>query len=64
MKTLGFAGLAALVAFLAAPSAGMAQAQDADHFNWHGALARGKTLQITGISGMATRMKQWFKANF
>lgn len=51
MKTVGFAGLAAVVAFLAAPSAGLAQAQDADHFSWHGALARGKTLEITGISG-------------
>lgn len=51
MKTVGFAGLAAVVAFLAAPSAGVAQAQDADHFNWHGALARGKTLEVTGIAG-------------
>jgi len=51
MKIVVFAGLAVVAAYLAAPSAGVAQAQDADHFSWHGALARGKTLEISGISG-------------
>ncbi len=49
MKTAVFAGLAAVAALATAPA--VARAQDADHFNWHGALARGKTLEITGIAG-------------
>jgi hypothetical protein len=51
MKTVVLAGLAAVAAFAAAPAARVAQAQDADHFSWHGALARGKTLEVTGIAG-------------
>jgi hypothetical protein len=51
MKTMVLAGLAAVAAFVAAPGSARAQAQDADHFSWHGVLARGKTLEISGISG-------------
>ena len=51
MKTVVLAGLAAFAASLAVPAPGVAQAQDADHFSWHGALARGKTLEISGVSG-------------
>jgi hypothetical protein len=47
-KTALLAGIAAAAA-LAATSP--ARAQDADHFSWHGTLARGKTLEISGISG-------------
>jgi hypothetical protein len=50
MRTMVLAGLAA-VAFVAAPGVACAQAQDADRFNWHGALARGQTLEVTGIAG-------------
>jgi hypothetical protein len=50
MRTMVLAGLAA-VAFVAAPGVARAQAQDADRFNWHGALARGQTLEVTGIAG-------------
>jgi hypothetical protein len=47
-RTALLTALAAVAALAAAPPA---RAQDADHFSWHGALARGKTLEITGISG-------------
>ncbi len=47
-RTALLAGLAAAAALAAAPAA---RAQDADHFSWHGALARGKTLELSGISG-------------
>ncbi|MGD0483929.1 MAG: DUF4097 family beta strand repeat-containing protein [Gemmatimonadales bacterium] len=47
-RTALLTALAAAAAFAAAPTA---RAQDSDHFNWHGALARGKTLEITGIAG-------------
>lgn len=43
------AGLAAVAALVSAPAP--ARAQDADHFRWHGALAQGKTLEISGIAG-------------
>ena len=47
-RTALLTALAAAAAVAAAPAA---RAQDVDHFNWHGVLARGKTLDITGISG-------------
>jgi len=47
-RTAFLTALAAAAALAGAPAG---RAQDADHFNWHGALARGKTLEITGISG-------------
>jgi len=51
MRIAVLAGLAAVAALAAAPAPAVAQAQDADHFSWHGALARGKTLELTGIAG-------------
>jgi hypothetical protein len=51
MRTMVLAGLAAAAAFAAAPASARAQTQDADHFSWHGVLARGKALQISGIAG-------------
>ncbi len=48
MRTIRTACLGAL-ALLAA--AAVAQAQDANHWSWHGALARGKTLEIRGVNG-------------
>lgn len=47
-RTAFLTALAAAAALAGAPAA---RAQDSDHFTWHGALARGKTLEITGISG-------------
>jgi Toastrack DUF4097 len=49
MRPVMLVGIAAAVAFAVAPAT--TTAQDADHFSWHGALARGKTLQVTGIAG-------------
>ena len=49
------AGLAAAAALAVAPPA---RAQDADHFNWHGTLAQGKTLEISGIAG-SIRVEAW-----
>ena len=50
MTRIGFAGLAALAVLATAPVA-RAQGTDADHWNWRGVLARGKTLEIRGIAG-------------
>ena len=47
-RTALLAAFAAAAALAAAPAA---RAQDSDHFNWHGALARGKTLELSGIAG-------------
>jgi hypothetical protein len=38
-------------ALLAAAPAARAQAQDANHWSWHGAVAPGKTLEIRGVNG-------------
>lgn len=46
-KTALLACVAAAAALAAAP----ARAQDADHFSWHGTVARGKTVEIRGVSG-------------
>ncbi len=47
-RTAFLTALAAAAALAAAP---VARAQDSDHFNWHGALARGKTLALSAIAG-------------
>jgi len=39
------------VALLVSAFAARAQAQDANHWSWHGAIAQGKTLEIRGING-------------
>ncbi len=51
MRTAVLAGVAAVAALAAAAAPATGQAQGADQFSWHGALARGKTLEITGIAG-------------
>jgi hypothetical protein len=39
------------LALVAAASLARAQAQDANHWTWHGAIAPGKTLEIRGVNG-------------
>ena len=38
-------------ALLAAVPAARAQAQDANHWSWHGVVAQGKTVEIRGVNG-------------
>lgn len=51
MKTALLSGLAAATALLATAPAARAQAQDANHWSWHGAVAQGKTVEIRGVNG-------------
>jgi hypothetical protein len=50
MNTIRIACIGA-VALLAAAPAARAQAQDPNHFSWHGTIAQGKTLEIRGVNG-------------
>lgn len=50
MRPIRIACLGA-VAMLAAAPVARAQAQDANHWTWHGSVARGKTLEIRGVNG-------------
>lgn len=50
MRSIRIACLGA-VALLAAAPAARAQAQDANHWSWHGTVAQGKTLEIRGVNG-------------
>ena len=50
MNTIRIACIGA-VALLAAAPAARAQAQDANHWSWHGTVAQGKTLEIRGVNG-------------
>ena len=53
MNTIRIACIGA-VALLAAAPAARAQAQDPNHFSWHGTIAQGKTLEIRGVNGGIT----------
>jgi hypothetical protein len=50
MNTIRIACIGAVALLVAAPAA-RAQAQDANHWSWHGAIPAGKTLEIRGING-------------
>jgi len=52
MKTIGIACIGTVALLAAAPLArAQAQAQDANHWTWHGSIAPGKTLEIRGVNG-------------
>ena len=50
MKTFRLVSLGA-AALLAAAGTASAQAQNPDHWTWHGAIAQGKTLESRGVNG-------------
>ena len=50
MNTIRIACIGAAALLAVAPAA-RAQAQDPDHWSWHGAIAPGKTLEIRGVNG-------------
>ena len=50
MNTIRIACIGAAALLAAAPAA-RAQAQDPNHWSWHGAVAQGKTLEIRGVNG-------------
>jgi hypothetical protein len=50
MKTFRIVSLG-VAALLAAAGTAWAQAQNPDHWTWHGTVARGKTLEIRGVNG-------------
>jgi len=52
MNAIRIACLGAVAALAAAgPLRAQAAAQDANHWSWHGTIARGKTLEIRGVNG-------------
>lgn len=51
MRTTRIACVAVAVLLLAAPTAGAQVQQSGDNWNWRGAIAAGKSLEIRGISG-------------